>query len=40
MVQIKCILGQDINIYIENKDPMVVYSYSKTKNDDSEKRSY
>ena len=32
-------LGQDINIYIEEKDPMVIYTYSNTKNDDSNKKN-
>ena len=32
-------LGQDINIYIEEKDPMIVYTYSNTKKDDSDKKN-
>jgi hypothetical protein len=32
-------LGEDINIFIEEKDPMVIYTYSNTKKEDSEKKN-
>ena len=32
-------IGDNINIYIEDKDPMIVYYYSNTKKDDSDKKN-